>query len=484
MRIAIVGAGFSGTMTAVRLLEGAGSTRLEITLLDRSGVMGPGVAYGTESAEHLLNVPAGRMSPFPEDEDAFLRFARERDPGVAPGSFVPRRLYGEFLRSVLDRAIEGRPPHTSLRCLHDEAVAVESKPESREVAVRLANGGVLSADHVVLACGNLPPDVPAAVGENALRDARFVRDPWAPGAFDRAAAAGSILLVGTGLTMLDVVQELAARGCQGPVHVVSRRGLLPQPHRTSSLSGPIDARPHALAAHPASARRMLRAIRRHAARISEDGGDWRDVLASLRSATPELWAALSRKERARFLRHLRPYWETHRHRAAPAPFDALQRRIESGEIVRHAGRIREVRPAPDALEVEIEPRGGGPPFVLRVQRVVNCTGPSSDVATSRDPLLADLRGRGVLCSDAHRIGLLATETGALLDGAGRASETISYVGPFLRAREWEATAVPELRIHAARLAARLSRQAAGARRFERLAGDEPLDLLDGAGAPL
>ncbi|HEX8692946.1 MAG TPA: FAD/NAD(P)-binding protein [Longimicrobium sp.] len=454
--IVIVGGGFSGTLTAAHLLRGEWPGGLHVVLVNRSGPLARGVAYGTRSAAHVLNVPAARMSAFPGDEDHFLRFAQGRDPSVTAGSFVPRSLYGDYLEWVLREAVAARPAAT--RFTHRVAHAVDLRLRPGEGAeVVLEDGGgasPLRADRVVLAAGSFPPaDPPVPDPAFFAGDPRYVRDPWAPGALDGVDPDRPVLLVGTGLTMLDVALDLRGRGLGAPLYAISRRGLLPRPHRSpASPPRPVELSA-ALLAGPWTVRRYLREVRRKVA--ASPDLDWRDVLASIRPVTPALWAALPQSERARFLRHLQPYWDVHRHRAAPEAAAAVDELVRSGRLRVIAGRVLRLRPGPGAVRASFRRRGGGAEEVVRVGTVVNCTGPSGNVAALGEPLLDSLLARGLLTPDPLGLGVRTGPDHALLDREGRASEILFYTGPLLKAEHWESTAVPELRLHAARLAAHL-----------------------------
>ena len=453
--VVVVGAGFSGAVVAMHCLTApaaGGRSPARITILNRSGPMARGVAYGTRSVSHVLNVPAGRMSAIASDEESFLRFARERDPSVTGGSFVARSLYGEYLEHILERAALDAAWGRTLDRLVAEAADILPDEHGAGARVVLTDGRVLRADRVVLALGNYPPADPAVPDPSFYADARYVRDPWMPHALAAIPREASVLLIGTGLTMLDVALELRARGARGALHAVSRRGLVPQSHRSPSVPPAHDHRPPDMEGGEKTAHAYLRSVRRHVRALAARGIDWREVIGSLRPITPALWQALDTRERARFLRHARPYWEVHRHRCAPELGIALREMMSTGVLTVHAARLCALAPGDDGVTVTMRPRGVATPTHLHVQRVVNCTGPAGDTRTLRDPLFTALRVRGLLRPDTHGLGIDVDERGAVLDARGRASTVIYHVGPFLRARYWEATAVPELRVHAERVA--------------------------------
>ncbi|MEO7963574.1 MAG: FAD/NAD(P)-binding protein, partial [Gemmatimonadaceae bacterium] len=330
--IVIVGAGFSGTIVAAHLLRRSASTPLRVILIDRLGVVGKGVAYSTTSPGHLLNVPAGRMSAFPADEDDFLRFARERVPGATGGSFLLRLLYGEYLDvAIRSAAAQGAGEGRRFEAMHDEVVGLEEESAittTPRTTVRLASGAKLVADRVVLALGNYPPADPPIGDRSFYASRRYIGDPWASGALQNLDAAWGVLLVGTGLTMLDVALQLSGTQARGRLVAMSRRGLVPHPHRPHGAPPSYGHLPPGLIACEPTAAAYLRSMRRHARTLEHDGVDWREIMASLRPLTPRLWETLSIAERGRFLRHARTYWDTHRHRVATdvwQRFDQLQR---------------------------------------------------------------------------------------------------------------------------------------------------------------
>ena len=448
--VAVVGAGFSGTLVAAHLLRRAAGP-LRVLLVNRSGPMGRGVAYGTRTESHVLNVPAGRMSAFVDDEDDFLRFAQRRLRGAAGGTFVPRRLYGEYLEHVLSSAESSAVDGATLERVVDEVVSLDLCDDGASARLRFADGRVVRADRVVLALGNFAPADPQVDTPEFYRSPRYVRDPWSAGALDVVQPGEPVLLIGTGLTMLDIALDLQARGA-GRMLAVARRGLLPLPHRSPSVPPASDHRPPDILTGPATALAYLKAVRAHVARLAAAGVDWREVIGSLRPITPQLWARLGVRERARFLRHLRVYWDVHRHRTAPELDAALRGHTAAGRLAVVAGRVLRYGADEDGVTVTLQRRGASTPELVRVARVLNCTGPDADVRRLSEPLIASLRDRGLLMPDALGLGVETADDGALLDRHGLPSRVLHHVGPLLKARYWEATAVPELRVHAERAA--------------------------------
>ena len=445
--IAIVGAGFCGTTVAIALLRLAPASVVRILLVERVERPIGGVAYSTASSSHTLNVPAGRMSAFRDDPDDFLRFVRASDPSLTGGSFVPRRTYGEYLATRLEEA-RGASALPLIR-VAGEVVAIADGPSSARLT--LADGRLLDADAVVLAIGNFPPADPPVDGSEVYTGLRYARDPWAPDALEMDRRE-DVLLLGTGLTMCDVALALRDLDHVGRIHAVSRRGLLPQAHRVSAVPPPHLDAPADLAEWPETAAGMLRALRREVRAKAADAVDWREVVTSIRDDTPALWRRLDVGERRRFLDRLRPYWETHRHRSSPETAFAVESLAASGALDVIAGRVERYVEETDAVVVTLRRRGAADVEQLRVGKVINCTGPDTDLARVNDPLVQSMRRADLIRPDPLGLGLDTDERGRLLDADGRASDRLFLVGPLRKGQLWENTAVPELRVEALRLA--------------------------------
>ncbi len=460
--IAIVGGGFSGTLLAAHLLRAGGPVR--ITLVERLGPFGGGVAYGTRCHSHVLNVPAGRMSAFDDAPDHFLSWLRRGDPAASGGAFVPRALYGQYLRQVLAHAEAQAGPGAELERVPGEAVALSPVPQDAGVQVRLdgKGGRTVVADAAVLAIGNYPPADPEVSDTGFFGDPRYARDPWAHDAL-ALRPDDPVLLIGTGLTMLDIALALRDQGHRAVVHAVSRRGLLPQPHRVSPAAPPHHDRPANIDRWERTALGMLRALRAEVVAAGQRGIDWREVVTSIRADTPSLWASLDYGERRRFLAHLRPFWETHRHRAAPETWAGIQAMVRAGLLRVTAGRIVSLEARPGVIEVSVRPRGSDGVERLGVARVINCTGPDTDLSRVREPLVRALRDAGLIRPDALGLGLDTDASSALIDAHGRASHRLFLLGPLRKGRLWENTAVPELRVEVERLASRLAPLCVGTR---------------------
>lgn len=454
--VVIIGAGFCGAVTAAQLLRQAVEP-IEVVLLNRSGLMARGLAYGTRTDEHVLNVPAGRMSAYPDDDDSFLRYAQAQDADVSANSFVSRRVFGDYLEWLTREAARAAPAGSIYRPMVGDVARIQ--PLAAGARVQLVSGRTITADRVVLALGNFAPGDPRvdSASEAFYSSPRYVRDPWRADALWVVRPDEPVFLIGTGLTMLDTLLSLRARGHRAAIHALSRRGLLPQPHRELEIR-PVytSGLPQRLPATP-NVRDYLRGLRHELELAASEDVDWRDIVGGLRGATPALWQALSTRERRRFMRHLRTFWDTHRHRCAPALGRLLDAERADGSLQVHAGRVLGYDEHADGVDVIWRPRGATGVQRTAAGCVINCTGPESDTRSVAEPLIAQLREAGMIQPDELGLGLLVDADYRLLDRDGQPAAALHYVGPFLRAQHWEATAVPELRRHVAQLAAVLHR---------------------------
>jgi len=447
--VVVIGGGLSGTLLAIQLARRA--PRLSLAVVEKHGLPGRGLAYSTTWPCHLLNVSAGVMSALPGDPAHFLDWVRSNHkPSADASRFLPREVYGRYIGALLEETVAANPG--SLHWIQQEAVALSREP--RGILVSLNDGRQLLSRAVVVASGNLAPaelNVPGLDHSNPARPLhRYVASGWADAACEGLDSARSMLLIGTGLTAVDVAAALRSQGFTGRIHMLSRHGLLPQAHQPAGSWTPFWSE-----SSPRSIRGLLRLLRAEVKRAAATGVDWRAVVDALRPHTQQLWQSLPLEEKQRFLRHARSYWDVHRHRLAPQVAETLRELSAEGLLTVHAGRLTRYCEIGDHAEVTFRPRGTLGEETLRVHRVVNCTGPGSDYRRAGSPLLASLFAGGLARTDALSLGLDVDEHGALVDAEGRAARDLFSLGPPRKGVLWETTALREIRAQAAQLAGEL-----------------------------
>jgi uncharacterized NAD(P)/FAD-binding protein YdhS/quercetin dioxygenase-like cupin family protein len=422
--VVVVGGGFAGAATVYHLLLRAPAA-LRIVLVERGPWLGRGVAYGVDSPVFSLNVPASRMSIDPERPDDFVAWSAAPEPHA----FLPRALYGRYVEDALARAIRASP--AKLRIARGEVQRIS------EAGVHLADGRTLRADGVVLATGIEPRRSP-----NWLSSDPRVVDAWDECALATLPREGHILVLGAGLTALDVVKLLHQRAFRGRITVLSRRGLLPRPHLTPFSHGsPMSA--ELLSEAPRSLRALVRWVRAHAGREVASGGHWQQAIDSLRPHLSRLWSALPPSDRARFVRHLRPYWDVLRHRAPEDSLAQVNAGAADGSLRVVAGRVLACAPRPEGLLLTLRERGG-PVREERFDAVVRCLGPALESSDLEAPLLGSLLKSNAATPDPAGLGIVTHPDGRLArNGAGHLPSLFA-VGALRRASAWETTSVPDI----------------------------------------
>ena len=409
----VVGGGCSGALAAIHLHQ-------PTIIIDPgpSHELGRGAAYRTNDPAHLLNSRAAAMSALADRPGDFVDWCREQGLDIGPADFAPRTVYGDYVHDRLQRAEFTHVKGVAVRILQDASVL-------------LRGGRHIRADRVILALGHGAPAGPLAITSAVRTHPYYVGNPWIPGALERVPGNAPVLLIGTGLTALDVALTLAGRGRRAPMLAVSRRGLVPQAHAERQI--PAD---QPFAYPGAEIGGLLRAVRRYAGTQP----DWRSAVDALRPQIDRLWWQLSVDARRRFLQHVATYWEAHRHRMAPAVAARVAGLRASGALRVQAGAIQSIRRSEGGCVVTM--RGQE---TQTVGAIVNCTGPGGAAGS---PLGRALLDDGLARRDPTGIGLDVDGLGRLLDRDGEPVEHLFAVGPTRRGAWWETTAVPEIRAQA------------------------------------
>ncbi len=434
--IAIIGGGAGGVLSAIHALRLA-EAGVRIALIEPSARLAQGVAYATTHAEHLLNVPARRMSAFEDRPDDFVDFlAADADAHARAElavSYAERRRYGDYLRDRLARARAGTRADFEVR--QDRAVGIDAG--DGRFHLQLHSGAALRARGVVIAVGNTPKPLPARGAADLTPGS--VLEAWDFDALKRIPGDAEICIAGSGLSMVDTVLSLAANGHRGRVHVLSRHALLPLAHMQHALSG-FDAQ--ALLAMPL--RRRVCALREAARTAARQGLPWQAVMENVRPLVQTLWCTLSHDDQRRFLRHAARYWDVHRHRIAPQVHARLHALLANGQLQLHRGRLETVARENGRIRIALRMRDRRVQQ-LDVDRIVNATGVEMRAQLMRNPLLSDLLGKGMARPGPHGIGVDTASDGNLVDAEGSALPGLIVVGSLRIGRLWESIAVPELR---------------------------------------
>ena len=450
-RVAIIGGGVSGTMTAVHLsrIDPAGT---QVVLFERAAREAKGLAYETQVPGHLLNVRAANMSAFPdqprhfEDWLAGIGAAAAQVARTDAGDFVPRSLYGRYLEDILRDTCQREGGCVSVR--HADVQSIRRDGASFELC--FADGATDRFDSVVLAMGNIT----GAADETGP----IARNPWSPGALLGLDPERPVLIQGTGLTMIDTVIALRRKGFQGRVYALSRRGLLPRVHAPTRPAAAPDLAPH----EARNVRALLNLLRTRVRHAAAEGACWRSAIDALRPITQSIWTNLPIAEQRRFLRHARPFWDAHRHRIAPPVAQMIEAECNSGGLEVLTGRLILAIPVKDGVTIAWAPRRSSDIRTLTVQRMIVATG-IPNLGDTHDPLISSLTGQGLARLDDLGLGLDVSQDCQVIDGLGDPIPGLWALGPLVRGVFWECTAVPDIRLQALNVAETISRDHADRR---------------------
>lgn len=457
--ILIIGGGLSGTMLAVQLLRRPGQRR--ILVIEPRTELGRGEAYSAVELGHTLNGNAARMSVDPDDPDDLTQWLAEHiATGGWPESaeqqvpvselFPPRGLFGVYVQQRLAEAREDGAQRGST-VEHIRAEAVDLQIDTDSVQLTLDNGQQLHGAYAVLATGMFPAARTPQTQSSGLNAAAL--DPWNVAAMRQLDAQSSVLIIGSGLTMVDAVVSLEQAGHRGPIEVFSRHGLLP--HVRRQPPGWVDflAEDHGIR----SPRQLLRELRRHCRDAIAQGIDWQAPLDTVRAHIGRLWSQATDVQRRQFVRHVRPWWESHHHRSPPLSAQLVERLHSEGRLRIHAASFKGLEHcAKGGVSIRIRPRGEAQTCVVHGAALINSSGIEYDWRRVARPLPQQLLARGLVQPGPLALGIAAATDGAVVGEHGQAANRLFAMGPPLRGIWWESTAVTDVALQAKALAARLT----------------------------
>lgn len=428
----IIGAGASGIILAAQLLRR--SPESTVRIFERFDRLGAGIAYATENPSHLLNVRASNMSAFPDQPDHFFNWLQTNSGSWEPHSFAPRKLYRSYLKHLIEPDLSAGDRRLTV----ERTGVVDVALKAGRPAVVTETGETFVADAVILATGN-----EAAIAKSASQ----ITEYWSSNGYFDVPTDAPVAIFGTGLSMVDSVLSLLDSGHRAEIYAISRRGLLPARH------APAQVYPVAADDLPVSLglSKLIRRVRGMMAEAEKSGFGWRGVMDGLRPHTQHIWAGLPTSQRRSFLRHLRPWWDVHRHRMAPAVADRIESATDTGQLKIAAGHLVSVRVEGGGMEIRYRPRRSEKFEKLHVAAVIDCRGGNSRFSTTRNAALIGLMEHGLARPDALDLGLDVTRDLQLLNARGEPSGPFFAIGPVTKGAFWEVTAVPDIRVQAERL---------------------------------
>ncbi|WP_460110962.1 FAD/NAD(P)-binding protein [Pseudomonas sp. S3_H04] len=458
--ILIIGGGLSGTMLAVQLLRLPG--RRKVLIVEPRAELGRGEAYSAVELGHTLNGNAARMSVDPDNPDDLTQWLTEHIAGGGwPESaeqdvpvselFPPRGLFGVY---VQQRLAEARTvgAHYGSSVEHIRAEVVDLQVEADSVQLTLSNGQALRGGYAVLATGMFPAARTQQKASSGLNAAAL--DPWDVAAMRQLDPQSTVMIIGSGLTMVDAVVSLEQAGHRGPIEVFSRHGLLPHVRRQPPAWVDFLGDDHSIRAP----RQLLRELRRQCQAAIAQGIDWQAPLDTVRVHIARLWSQANDVQRRQFVRHVRPWWESHHHRSPPLSAALVERLYKEGRLRIQAASFKGLEQNVEGgVSIRIRRRGESQTCVVQGAALVNSSGIEYDWRRVARPLPQQVLARGLVQPGPLALGIAAAVDGAVLDAEGLAADRLFAMGPPLRGMSWESTAVTDVALQAKALALRLVR---------------------------
>lgn len=448
--IVIIGGGLSGYLLLMNLLRTHTNKRINVVLLEKERLDRLGVPYETPEEGHLLNVPVSNMSAFPDEKDHFADWLHKNSIDFTPQSFMPRKIYRQYILDVFNDLMKYKPALIDVLLLQAEATDVDMQGKK---VLLLNRAEQLSFDQLIMATGTFPPGHLPLDNKDYIRSANYFSSAWDPGLMSSLKGHEEIFIIGTGLTMTDTIISLHKKGHKGMVTALSRHGLMPAVHKRCIPYPSFweDMRTQVTILG------MFSTLRKHLQKAVLTGSDWRAVTDNLRPYLPQLWSQLSEVERKAFIAHLRHRWEVCRHRMPEECALIVHSWITEGKITIRAGRIQQISITDDtSFSITYAPEKTKLIRQLKADVIINCMGPATDYNLIKHDLIRNLIQRGLICPDSLGLGLQCAADGALIQQDGTVSDCFYTLGAPARGTLWETTAVPEIRVQAQQLAAKVA----------------------------
>ncbi len=450
IHIAIVGAGASGTITAIQLLREL-NVKAKIFLIEKKPeAVYRGAAYSSKLVYEPLNVITGRMNIFNHLPDDFYNWLKEnkqteQEEEITKETYVSRRWFGDYMTARIKEAA-AQSAFAELKVVNTELRDVNYDAASDNYRLLLLNTEVINADYLIFATGNETPADVVSREEVMALGKNYISNPWLGNTLDQVKPSDDVLIIGTGLTMVDHAVSLYKQNHQGNIYCLSRNGYLPLEH-TAIQTFTVD-----IAEEPKDVYELLRLIKTKIADAGNQNVEWQNVLDAIRPHTPRLWKSLNTDSKKYFLKRLKTYWEIHRHRMPTASANAIKQMQANGQLVLLMGNIIGTEFKDDKVVFKYFTKKLSKPESLSVDFVINCTGPSGDYYKCDNVLIKNLLDKGWMNQDELKLGVRTGSRGEIIKENGVVLQNAFAVGPLRKAMEWESTAMREIRTQAENIA--------------------------------
>lgn len=453
-RIVIIGGGLSGSLTALYLCQQK-MDNFQIVIIEKSpSQLFKGLAYASDLQVQPLNVPASGMSLYINEPNHFYNWLQANGPkagieqsDITPDYFAPRQLFGTYLTENLNTQLQNC--NAEIAIVHDEVINIQQ--EKDVYSISLDSGKTISCDKVVIASGNQDNHFPYPITNPVYINGNVITNPWQPAVLNNIPNEAPILIVGCGLTMVDVLINLRKNGHKGKLRIVSRHGLIPLPHKMGEHWDLQNKIPEKI-----SVTSLIKYIKSEVKLAAAKNIGWQSVIDAIRPYLPQWWNSLSLNDRIRLMEHMKPYWEIHRHRIPASTYAYLQNEIKSGGVAIYGGKIKSLAANQNGIAAAIQLRKTSENISFDVQYLINCIGPLTNLKKSKHRLWQNLFEGEMADTDYFDLGVACTSKGNIINKSGLPDKNIFVIGNLRRGKEFESVAIREIRLQANDIAKQIS----------------------------
>lgn len=456
--ISIIGGGVSGALVLINILKYFPDAPLKIKWIEKSEEFGIGTAYSTDKDYHLLNVPANVMGLFHDYANDFFEWQLKKGFSYSEHDYIPRKIYADYIRENLFNYLK-KNTALSIELIQAECIDITIDIDKESYNLLLHNNKTMHTDTVILATGNFLPSHPGLVNMDYTSHPDYFRNPWDNNIHLKLRRTDDVLIIGNGLTMVDKILDLYHQIHKGKIYSISRNGYLPFTHYPCSRHQKYPDYSNELLEASANSIDLFAIIRKHIDTGIKSGIDWRVVVDTIRPSLPDIWDRLPLKEKKRFLRHLGSLWTVVRHRIPVICADIIHLLKDKKQLHILGGRINEISPIDNGFTITYTDKKTLLPNELRINKIINCSGPQIAPDSSDSILIKNLFNKGWLGKDELGIGFNVLPDGRLLDKENNIMPEFYTIGNGLKGVLFESTAIPEIRLQAYQLAKKITEEA-------------------------
>ena len=433
--IAIIGGGISGTLTVLNCIKQS-KKPISIIWFDTHNNFCKGYAYSTIEEGHLLNVRANNMSIFFDEPTHFTQWLNQHYPHYNPTDFVPRKIFGEYVNDIFENTKKTNQL-VFITQLAEEVISIDKLDDSFELKTK----NTYLVQKLVLAFGNFLPPHPKSISSDYISSENYFQNAFHPSLTHKILNKNNITIIGSGLTMIDVVISLSKNKYKGLIHIISPHAYVPDVHHENAFPS---VSPFIEEKKIYSLSEILSIVNKQLKIAKNQGLNPHSIIDVMRPYFQNIWVNFSIDEKHQFLRHLRHKWGVARHRAPMQSMIVFQELISNNKIGLIKGRVFDIKYSEKNFVIFYS-NSQQSSQTLKTDLIINCTGPEADYTKIKMPLIQNLLKNQIITPNFIKYGINAQKDGQI-------SQNVYTLGPPLKGVLWESTAVPEISAQAYKLA--------------------------------